>query len=233
MSPKTRTADNVIVRTSRLGDRQRVQQICKDTGLRGRPTRIFFEDEEVMSILGVDYYLDYEPESCLVAEFNGRIVGYAIAAKDTKHQSRVLLMRILPRVIGRILWKVITLQYRRKDTYRTLWYILSRSWRELPSSPIELHPTGHVHWNIDPEYAKSKVRAMKLGMKFCEAAIGHLREAGVRAIHGMIFEEEDDDSVTRLYARFYGGRVVAMKRFSLWERYTGKPWYAKAIVAEI
>src|SRR2546425_1926411 len=135
----------VIVRQFEENDRERIREIARNTGYKGEPTRSFFEDEEVIPILFADYYIGYEPESCFVAEVDGKIFGYMLGCKDTRRYYRVLLWKLLPGLIVRILWKIVTLQYRRKTTYVTLW-VAMRAWREMPRFSLAQHP-AHVHIN--------------------------------------------------------------------------------------
>ncbi|MCK4827936.1 GNAT family acetyltransferase, partial [bacterium] len=72
-----------IVRLFEEKDRKLIRAICRQTGQKGNPARLFFEDEEIVPMIFADYYMDYEPESCLVAEVDGRVVGYMLACKDT------------------------------------------------------------------------------------------------------------------------------------------------------
>jgi len=97
--------DRVIVRPFAPGDREAIRKICRETGLKGDPTRLFFEDEEVLPLLYVDYYLDHEPDACFVAESAGRVVGYQIGSLDARRRRRIMLIRVYPRVALRILSK--------------------------------------------------------------------------------------------------------------------------------
>ncbi len=235
MMPQARTIADVRVRKFIPADRERIREICRNTVLGKSPARKFFEDEELVSILFADYYMDYEPESCFVAEVDGRVISYALVCKDTKKYNKVVLTRIAPRVVLRILSKIITLQYRRRLTYRTLWWVLTRSWRELPSAPIDRYP-AHLHWNIEPESANLQVGLLKLGVKvglrLGAVLKDHFRDEGIRGVQAGIPEEEGDDNSSRFCCRVLGGSVASVSRFSLGDILTGKPWYAKLIVVE-
>ncbi len=222
----------VRVRPARAEDRERIRAICQRSVLRGYPTEHIFEDVEIVSRLFADYYLDYEPESCFVAEVKGEVVGYALACKDTRRYLRVLLRRILPGVLGRIMRGIVLRHYRRPETYRTLWWVLTRAWREIPSVSLKAYP-GHVHVNVDPAFTEEKLALFKIGMRLGQAVMAHLREAGVRGIQGAVAEPEGDEQLTHFYARFYGARIAAVRRFSLWERITGTRWYAKLVVIDL
>ncbi|MCS6817444.1 MAG: hypothetical protein N0A16_10905 [Blastocatellia bacterium] len=222
----------VHVRRAQPEDREQIRQICQRSVLPGRPTEQIFEDVEIISRLFADYYLDYEPESCFVAEVNGRIVGYALACKDTRRYLRILFGRILPGVLWRIAKGIALRRYRRPETYRTLWWVLTRAWREIPSVSWRAYP-GHVHVNVDPAFTEEKLALLRIGRRLGDVVMVHLRETGVRGIQGAVAEEEGDDRLTEFYRRFYGARIAAVRRFSLWERLTGTRWYAKLVVIDL
>ena len=71
-------SSKIIVRPFKEKNRESIRAICKRTGQKGHPTRLFFEHEEIVLILFANYYMDYEPESCFVAEEDGRELGHKI-----------------------------------------------------------------------------------------------------------------------------------------------------------
>jgi GNAT superfamily N-acetyltransferase len=219
--------ETVVVREFQEKDRQRVREIARNTGQKGNPTSVFFEDEEVIPIIFADYYMDYEPESCFVAEADGEVIGYMLGCKDTRKYHRVLMWKIAPRLILRVVWKILTLQYRQKRTYLTLLWLVTRAWREVPSTPIDQYP-AHVHINVETKHRRSGAAT-----KLANRMVAHFKEAGVKGLHGIIVEPEGDDRFSRLAHTLYDARVVAVKRFSSWDRFTQKKWYAKVLVKEL
>ncbi len=208
-------------------DRESIRDICRQTGQKGNPARIFFEDEEIIPMLYADYYIDYEPESCFVAEVDGKVVGYTIGCKDTRRYIYVMWTRILPRLCLRILWKILTLQYREIQTYRTLWWIITRGWRETMSLQLDDYP-AHAHSNVETRY-----RGHNLGLRLSMSLHTHLREQDVKGIHGLILEEEGDNSFSTYLCQKRGYRLVAVKRLTLWEKVTGKKGYLKLLVCDL
>ncbi|MDB9823172.1 hypothetical protein OAC89_05675 [Deltaproteobacteria bacterium] len=216
-----------IIRPFEERDRESIRSICRRTGQKGRPTKLFFEDEEIIPMLYADYYMDYEPDSCFVADVNGKVVGYMLSCKDTNRYNRIMAIRIYPRVCMRIFWKMLTFQYRAKQTYETLWWIISRGWREGFSIPLDRYP-GHAHFNLETEY-----RSLGLGRKLSIAAGNHMRESGVIGSHCIIREEEGDNSLSDFLCRVRGYKILNIKRNTVWEKMTGKRWYAKLLVRDL
>lgn len=220
-------SSKVIVRSFEEKDRESIRAICKQTGQKGHPTRLFFEDEEIVPILFADYYMDYEPESCFVAEVDGRVVGYEVGCKNTRRKIRLLQTKIYPRLCLRILCKILTLQYRKRQTYQTLWWIISRSWSESFRLPLDEYP-GHAHFNVDVSY-----RSGGLGQRLNHTFRKHLLEKGVRGIHVIIREEEGKDDLSSYLCRELGYKILSIKRNTVWENITGKRWYAKLLICDL
>jgi len=216
-----------IVRHFEEKDREVVRTICRQTGQKGNPASVFFEDEEVITMLYADYYMDYEPESCFVAEVNGRVVGYELGCKDTRKKRLVLMTKIYPRVCLRIFWKLLTLQYRKTDTYRTLWWVISKGWREALPVPLDKYP-GHAHSNIEAAY-----RDYGLGQRLSQTMYEHMLEQGVKGTHCIIREEEGCGEWSSFLCREMGYKILKMKRNTVWEKTTGKRWHAKLLVRDL
>ena len=219
--------DKATIRPFQERDRNEIRRICRDTGLRGQPTRLFFEDEEIAPLLFVDYYLDHEPQSCFVAEIKGKVVGYQVGCLDTRRKQRIMRRRIYPRVFFRLLAKLLTFRYREKNTYRTLWWFISRSWREAVKPPIDLYP-AHAHWNVLPGY-----RSHHLGRGLAVAFRRHMLERGIRGIHVVLREPEGAEAVSSYLCRERSYRIADTRRSTLWERTTGQIWNTRLLVCDV
>jgi ribosomal protein S18 acetylase RimI-like enzyme len=213
---------NVVVRPYAYSDRERVREICRGGAQRGNPLKVYIEDEELVLPLIADYYMDYEPENCLVAEDSGRVVGYLLGCRDTRRYYRVLVTRILPKLICRIIWKTFTFQYRKIQTYRIFGWILFRAWRELPKAPLDRYP-AHIHLTIDRGY-----RGYRVARWLVEASEKHFRGLGVRGGHAIVIEEVGKNA----FSLVFGGEVLDARRATLWDHCTDKKWQFKLLVME-
>ena len=74
--------EDVVIRQYRKQDREFVRSIAWDTAFFGSPAEIFFSEKKILADFLTLYFTDYEPESCFVAENQGRVVGYLIGAKS-------------------------------------------------------------------------------------------------------------------------------------------------------
>ena len=220
------------VRPYQRRDRARIRRIVCATALRGRPLTAFFEDERVLVKLFLDYYLSYEPESCFVAESEGRVVGYVLGCKDSRRYLRVVVFRYGPQLLARLLVRLLTGRYRRLTTYRTLWWAVARAWREVPAADLRRFP-AHMHLGVDQELRSQGFAFYRCLVSLGDASMRDLRARGVRGVHGQIAEPGNQDFLSGRIQTLYGFRVAARRRFSLWTRITGEPWYLKLVTANL
>ena len=219
MDPVAKT-DEVVLRRLRRSDREAVREIFRQGGQRGNPLRVYVEDEEVVLRVLVDYFVDYEPECAVVAEANGRVVGYALAAADTKRYERRVLTRILPRIAARVAWKTLTLQYRTMKTYSLIWWFLTRAWRELPEVSLDRFPVT-VHINLSREY-----RGHGLGRRLMDAEADHLRSLGLPGGHGIVVEEAHRN----VFARVLGATLLGTRPTTIWRHCSDQKWDFKLLI---
>ncbi|PKN19321.1 MAG: hypothetical protein CVU71_07375 [Deltaproteobacteria bacterium HGW-Deltaproteobacteria-6] len=219
--------DKIIVRPFEEKDRESIRRIARETGLKGNPTRLFFEDEEIIPLLYVDYYLDYEPDACFVAEDGGRIVGYEVGSLNPRLRRRIMWTRIYPRVALRIAGKILTLQYREKETFRTLWWIVSGSWKEALPDPPERY-CAHPHFNMAKDY-----RSRNVGRRLALTFRRYVISKGVKGLHTIIREPEGQEALSAFLCREMGYRIVAVRRNTLWEKSTGCKWYARLLLCDV
>jgi hypothetical protein len=220
------------IRPYRAGDRRSIAAIIAATALRGRPLSAFFEDEAVLLKVFMDYYLRYEPESCFVAEREGRVVGYIMGCKDTRRYLRQMLLRYGPQLLARVLARVLTGRYRRIATYRTLWWALSRGWREAPDADLRQFP-AHAHLGVAVELQRDGFLIYLCMVRLGDALIRHLCERGIRGLHGQIAEPYNQDFITGRTQTLYNCRVAAQRRFTLWSALTDERWYLKLLTLDL
>lgn len=220
------------IRPFQRRDRARIRHIICDTALRGRPLSAFFEDDQVLSKLFMDYYLSYEPESCFVAESEGRVVGYVLGCKDSRRYLRVVVLRYGPQLVARLLLRLLTGRYRRLTTYRTLWWAVARAWREVPAADLRRFP-AHMHLGVDQALRSEGFAFYLCLVRLGDALIRDLRARGVRGLHGQIAEPGNQDFLSGRIQTLYGFRVAAQRRFSLWTAITREPWYLKLVTVSL
>lgn len=72
------------MRAYRPEDRPAVRRICVETGYMGDPITWRWRDAESFADLFTGWYTDHEPESALVADAGGEVVGYLLGCRDSR-----------------------------------------------------------------------------------------------------------------------------------------------------
>lgn len=193
------TTAGVAIRPYEPADREAVRDICRRTAYHNLGSDKVFEDGELFADYFTSYYTDYEPESCLIAELDGQIVGYLTGSVFTRRMFRVMGRRIVPSVILRMLFRTLTGQYRKPETLRAVKWFLTRSWREGLPVPIDEYPT-HYHCNVLREAIGRNVYST-MAFTFLDMA----EARGSTGIHGQIEEPVEGGPWTRLVEKFDSG----------------------------
>jgi ribosomal protein S18 acetylase RimI-like enzyme len=72
-----------VIRPFEPADRDAVRHICFVTGYMGEPIAWAWPDADSFADLFTGYYTDREPESALVVEAGGLVVGYLLGCRDS------------------------------------------------------------------------------------------------------------------------------------------------------
>jgi L-amino acid N-acyltransferase YncA len=178
-------APEAVVRQYEPRDREAVREICRRTAYRNRGSAAVFEDGELFADYWVSYYTDHEPESTWVLEQDGQVIGYLSGCVDTRRHKQVMARSIVPAVVGKAIWRLVTGRYRQRTTKRMLWWMVSRGFREEPKFPYDRYP-AHFHINLLRQ-AYGRGNFHRLAQKFLE----RLEELGVERIHAQAEEPAD------------------------------------------
>lgn len=177
------TADRgPIIRAYRPEDREAVRRICCDTAYRNRGAEYYFEDRELHADYWSSYYTDVTPDEVRVVELDGEVIGYFFGCPDTKTFRRTMARRIVPWVLARAAWRLLTGRYRNPMTRRYLWFMVTRAAGEEAPVDLDRFP-AHYHCNIT-----EAGRGHRLYSTLTLAYLDRLEAAGVRGIHGYITE---------------------------------------------
>jgi hypothetical protein len=178
-------ASEAVVRQYEPRDREAVREICRKTAYRNRGSAAVFEDGELFADYWTSYYTDYEPESTWVLEQDGEVIGYLSGCVDTARHKSVMARKIVPAVVAKAVWRLVTGRYRQRSSRRMLWWMVSRGFREEPRFPVERYP-AHLHINLLRQgYGRGNF--YKLASQF----LVRLEELGVERIHGQAEEPAD------------------------------------------
>jgi hypothetical protein len=157
----------------------------------GEPVDPVFSDREVFADYFTRYYTDYEPEHCMVAEDEGRVVGYLICCVDyaryRRRQAGIMLSAV-PSVMRRIL----TGRYGPQNLRFLAWVLFRAPW-QTPRTPKR---AAHFHFNVLRPWRNGHA-IRRLLFPFLE----QLPRWGAETVFGQIQLYEDRRPV-RLFERY-------------------------------
>jgi hypothetical protein len=174
----------------------------------GQPVDRLFADRDAFADFFTRYYTDWEPESCLVAEADGKVVGYLLGC--LRYRRYALLQPLLvatmtaPKVIGRILAG----RYVSRSIAFLKWFIF-RSPAETPRYPPR---SAHFHINFLPDWRRTGP-AREIIFSFLD----DVARRGARGVYGQIqtFRNRRSD---KLFAR-YGFALYDRRRVTKFESF--------------
>ncbi len=217
-----RTKDpDYLIRPYEKRDREDIRNICCETGFLGNPIDPIFCDRNLFADYLTRYYTDIEPESSWVGEKDGVVVGYLLSCKRW-HLYRWWGRWNLARLICKGGWRFFCGHYNARAR-KFLWWILKRSWRELPWVPSR---AAHFHFNSLKGYRK-----MGIARDLVVTLLEDLRKHRVRCLFGQMVTY-DHRRTDRLF-EYFGMKVVNKKRISKYDDILGKELYLATIVKEV
>ena len=93
---------SVIIRPFCPADRLALRKICYETSFLESP-HDFIDDKEVIADALTRYFTDYELESCFVAVYENKVIGYLTGAKNGTAMNQILMGKIYPAVAVKFL----------------------------------------------------------------------------------------------------------------------------------
>jgi len=187
----------------------------------GNPVDRLFGDREVFADFFTRYYTDCEPENCLVAEEDRRVVGYLIGCRRYLLYPLVqswILAWWLPRVAARAACR----QYDRQSLRFVRWFVFHAR-RETPAVPRR---AGHFHINLLPAW-RNGVVARRLISSF----LARTRFWDTRRVFGQI-QTFEDRRPARVFER-YGFRLFDRRRTSKFEPFGIRGVYVSTFVKHL
>jgi ribosomal protein S18 acetylase RimI-like enzyme len=187
----TETGPELMVRPYQPADRAALFQIGADTAFFGEPIEFYMEDRRIFLDSFYAYYTDYEPEHAWVACAGGQVVGFLTGCTDSHRSEAVLIRRLIPGV----LWRLLTGYYHPgKKTWRYVRANIAAGLRgEAPPVDLERYP-AHLHINLAAEW-----RGYGLGKRLMQAYLEQLKQLGVRGVH--LGTTSMNEAACRLYER--------------------------------
>ena len=197
-------------------DRQSVRDICCDTGFMGNPIDPIYVDRDAFADFFTRYYTDVEPESALVAEDEGRIVGYLLGCLKYDRVGRKTLWLIATRTVPKIIGRIIAFRYN-KASFKFLSWFLFKAAGQTPKSVPE---AAHFHINMYSEY-----RTGFVGRRLIFPFVNGVAKKGINGVYGQMQVYEDRRS-EKLFER-YGFKFIDRKQITKFKDFCDHPiWVA-------
>jgi len=202
--------EGLLIRRYKKEDRGAIRNIAWETAFRGEPASIFFADKEIVADFLTQYFTDYEPESCFVAEKDGEILGYIFGSQNINSLKRIFFFKILPRIILKAIFRGTLFC---KKNFLFIFYLLrSLLRREFKMPDFSKEYPANLHINM-----RKKFRKLGIGKMLMEKYLNYLKENKVKGIHLATFSEE----AKRFFER-EGFKLLFKGRRSYFRRILGK-----------
>lgn len=163
----------VVIRKFQKNDREDVRSICCRTGFVGNPVSVFLDGDEIFADAITLYFTDYEPESCFVAEYQGKVGGYLIGAKNVRSVGRkdILFGIFRKSILSAALFKPKNLLF--------IWnFLISVFKGEFSEPDFSREYPATLHINIQED-----LRGANVGARLVYAYLEYLRAEGVQGVH--------------------------------------------------
>lgn len=194
------------IRSYQPEDRPAIRRLCCDTGFLGNPVDGLFHDRELFADLFTRPYLEHEPESALVAEVDGRVIGYLLGAVSPHFD--LMLMRSGFITATRMLFRLARGRYAAHPrSRRFVSWLFTAGFREQPSHP---HDAAHLHWDVAKGF-----RGRGIPLHLWQQYESRLRKVGRKQCYGSFFSYPRRRPEL-VYSR-YGFSVFDRKRTSLFQ----------------
>ena len=179
-----------IIRKYRKDDRSAVRAIAWETAFMGEPASAFFASRETLVSFLTMYFTDYEPQSCFVAEAEGKVVGYLIGAKNVEVLERVFKEEIFWPLLAKALMRGESLILKNLKFGFFSLRSLVRNELAMPDFSGEYPATLHI--NLAQGW-----RGQGIGSQLISAYFEYLRREHVPGVSLATISEQATDFFTR------------------------------------
>jgi ribosomal protein S18 acetylase RimI-like enzyme len=169
--------EKIIIRKYEKNDRAKLREIACDTAFMGECSEIFFDGREFLADFITLYFTDYEPESCFIAEADGKVIGYLIGSKNEKKMNFIFFIKIVPRLFIKSFYNRII--FSKKNWKFVVESVKSFFKGELgsPDFPEKDYP-ALLHINVEKNY-----RNLGIGNMLMNAYLSYLKNEKITGVH--------------------------------------------------
>ena len=213
---------NSIIRPYSPADRDAIRHICCETGFSGNPVDPLFCDREVFADFFTRYYTDWEPESTLIVEDEGKVVGYLTGCCRYRYHAVIQTLLLIGMIIPKVAWRWMRGQYDADSRSFLLW-CLRKGRKQTPLAPRR---AAHFHFNLLPDY-----RNAGLGHRLMKTFVDTLASRGINKVYGQI-QTGQDRRPERVFER-YGFKCYDKREVTKFRPFHDKTVYVSTVVKEL
>lgn len=163
-------------------DKSDIRRISCETAFLEYPRKIIFDDDEILADALTLYFTDYEPESCFVAIYDSKVVGYIIGSKNVFEMEGVSNSKIIGPLFIKAMKRGIFLRWHNLKFFLSIFKSLLKNEFYMPNFKEEFPATFHI--NLEREF-----RGKGIGQKLIETYLNFLKGEGVCGVHFGTFSE--------------------------------------------
>lgn len=209
----------LTLRKYQPSDRDKVRELCCETGFLGNPIDPVFEDRQLFSDYLTGYYTDWEPESAFVLEVNGEVRGYLLGSRRPYLQQLYNIYQNL----GLVLRGVFHYPRYNQASRNFVHWIIFQGWREVPAAPRKI---AHFHINLLPD--ARNVASTRLLM---DAYLKYLHEHGEKRVFGQMVTFESRRG-SKMFER-YGFQVINRSEITKYRKFHPEPVYLCTVIKDL
>ena len=209
----------LTIRKFSPSDRNRVRELCCETGFLGNPIDPVFEDRELFSDYLTGYYTDWEPESAFVLEVNGEVRGYLLGSRHPHLQQLYNIYQNL----GLFLRGIFHYPRYNQASRNFVHWIIFQGWREVPAAPRRI---AHFHINLLPD--ARNVASTRLLM---DSYLRYLRDHGEKRVFGQMVTFESRRG-SKMFER-YGFQVINRSEITKYRNFHPEPVYLCTVIKDL
>ncbi len=187
----------------------------------GNPIEPLFTDRDAFADFFTRYYTDIEKKRCLVAEDDGRIVGYLCGCLRYNLYPLAQSLLIGGITMPKVVFRMAVGRYEKRN-YRFLKWFLIKSARETPMYP---GGSAHFHVNFLPEWRDGKI-TRKIIFRFLKSLPGQR----VKRVYGQI-QTYGDSRPSKVFER-YGFKLFDQRQITRFKHLSNREVYVSTFVRE-
>ncbi|HOR43069.1 MAG TPA: hypothetical protein PK111_07900, partial [Atribacterota bacterium] len=132
------------IRKYQQENRRAVREISVESSIWANYKDILLNDDIIADLL-TSHFLEYEPQSCFVAEREGEVIGYLLGSCDVANMRKVIIKKILPGLAKKIFQDGLAFRVPNLKLGFNLFFSLIKGEFNIPDLTYSYPATLHVN----------------------------------------------------------------------------------------